>query len=53
MDHRKRMPNARVSARVRRFPFFAFTSSPDEDKILMIKKLKVKINRKSCSPDEG
>lgn len=53
MDHRERMPNARAWARVRRFTFFAFTSSPDEDKNLMIKKLKVKIKRRLCSLGEG
>lgn len=51
--HHIRMANARVYARVRRFPFFTFTSSPDEGKILMIKKLKVKIKRGLCSPGEG
>ena len=53
MDHRERMPNARAWARVRRFSFFAFTSSPNEDKILTINKLKVKAKRRFCSPGEG
>ena len=47
------MANARTWARVRHFPFFTFTSSPDEDKILMIKKLEVKRKRRLCSPGEG
>ena len=47
------MANARAWARARRFPFFTFTSSPDEDKILMIKKLRVKAKRRLCSPGEG
>lgn len=48
-----RMANARAWARVRRFSFFSFTSSPNEDKTLMIKKLKVKAKRRFCSPGEG
>ena len=51
--HHIRMANARVYARVRRFSFFAFTSSPNEDKTLMIKKLRVKVNGRFCSPGEG
>ncbi len=43
---------ARIGAR-RRFSFFAFTSSPNENKILMIKKLKVKAKRRFYSPGEG
>lgn len=35
------------------FPFFSFTSSPNEDKILTIKKLRVKVKGKFCSPGEG
>ena len=35
------------------FPFFAFTSSPDDDKILMVNKLKVKVKGRFCSPGEG
>ena len=48
-----RMANARAWARVWRFSFFSFTSSPNEDKILMIKKLKVKAKRRFYSPGEG
>jgi hypothetical protein len=35
------------------FSFFSFTSSPNEDKTLMIKKLRVKVNGRFCSPGEG
>jgi hypothetical protein len=35
------------------FFVFAFTSSPEEDKILRINKLKVKTKRTFCSPGEG
>jgi len=48
-------PSSRVHARARiqLFCVFTFTSSPDEDRILMIKKLRVKAKRRLCSPGEG